>query len=177
MVYRNFVLTILLFLSTAPTSAQELPLSEHLAVFAPMLGKTFEGMFAGSTAENPQKDVSKWERAMNGQAVRILHSVNDGAYGGESIFMWDPKEEKIKFWYFTTAGFYTTGTLEIEGQTWSSIEKVTGNTNGITEVRSTATIMSDGTMVSKAEFFKDGEWTPGHEITYRESPTAKVIFK
>jgi hypothetical protein len=28
-------------------------------------------------------DVSHWERAMNGRAIRMLHSVNDGEYGGD----------------------------------------------------------------------------------------------
>lgn len=174
---RNVVLTVLLLALTATTSAQELPLSEHLAVFAPMLGKTFEGTFANSTAEKPMKDVSRWERAMNGQAVRILHSMNDGAYGGESILMWDAEQQKIRFWYFTTAGFFTTGTMEIKEKSWISLEKVTGNANGISEVRSTSEIKPDGSLVTKAEFFKNGTWTPGHEITYREAPSAKVVFK
>ena len=152
-------------------------LAEKLKVFQPMCGKTFRGEFANSTPEKPQWDVSKWERAMNGQAVRVLHSVNDGEYGGESIMMWDPSVEKIRFWYFTTAGFYTTGTLEIDGNKWTSVEKVTGNANNITEVRSTSEVHSDGKMVTKAEYLHEGKWVPGHEISYQESAQSQVKFK
>jgi hypothetical protein len=32
----------------------------------------------------PASDVCRFERAPNGQAIRILHSVNEGIYGGET---------------------------------------------------------------------------------------------
>jgi len=35
-------------------------------------------------------DVARWERALNGKAVRILHH-QSRVYGGESIVMWDPE--------------------------------------------------------------------------------------
>ncbi len=152
-------------------------LNEHLAVFKPLIGKTYKGDFVGSTPENPMVDISRWERAMNGQAIRSLHSVNQGAYGGETIIMWDPKAEKLAFWYFTTAGFFTQGNLEIKDNTWTAIEEVTGTQHGITKVRSTATIHPDGSMTTKAEFFKDAQWTPGHEIHYTPVKETPVIFK
>lgn len=168
-----------LFLLAGSVPAQEAPagLTEKLKVFEPLCGKTFRGEFASSTPEKPLFDVSKWERAMNGQAVRVLHSVNNGDYGGESILMWDPSVEKVRFWYFTTAGFFTTGTMEIDENRWTSVEKVTGNANNITQVRSTSEFKPDGAFVAKSEYFRDGQWTPGHEITYRESPQSEVKFK
>ena len=59
-------------------------------------------------------DVSRWERALNGRAVRILHADNDGVYGGESIIMWDKEKESLVFYSFTTAGFCTHGTMKYE---------------------------------------------------------------
>lgn len=152
-------------------------LAEPLKVFAPLVGKTYRGAFAESTPEKPLHDVSRWERAMNGQAIRILHSVNDGMYGGETIMMWDAEQKKIAFWYFTTAGFHTQGTMEINGGRWSSSEKVAGNKDGITEVRSTSELAADGKLVVKAEYLKNGTWEKGHEIHYDESPDSKVVFK
>ena len=49
-----------------------LPLSKHLMPFAPYVGKTFKGKFAHSTPEKPVYDISYWERALNGNAIRIL---------------------------------------------------------------------------------------------------------
>ena len=50
--------------------------------------------------------------------------------------MWDAKLGSLVFWYFTTAGFYTQTTVIIEDGKLVSHEKVTGNENGITEVKS-----------------------------------------
>jgi hypothetical protein len=114
---------------------------------------------------------------MNGQAVRVLHSVNNGEYGGESIMMWDAKAEKLTFWYFTTAGFHTTGTLQFEGNKWMTIEKVVGNANGITEVRATTEPTPDGGYITKSEYLKNGKWEPGSERTYQIASDAQVVFK
>ena len=79
--------------------------------------------------------------------------------------MWDPKKKSLASWYFTTAGFFTQATITIEKNKLIAHEKVTGNQNGITEVRSTT------------EFLQKGKWVPGHSIHYKEAPDAKVIFK
>ena len=70
-------------------------ISEHLKSFEPYIGKTFKGEFSNSTPEKPVYDISNWERALNGNAIRIMHSVNKGEYGGESIVMWDRSEESL----------------------------------------------------------------------------------
>ncbi len=160
-----------------PKPESNLPLHEKLKVFEPLLGKTFRGEFADSTPDMPKFDVSKWERAMNGQAVRILHSVNDGVYGGETILMWDKKTEKITYWYFTTSGFHTEGTMEVSGNEWSSTEKVTGESSGITEVKSTSTLDSKGNLKTSAQYLQNGKWIPGHKVEYIPTPEAKVVFR
>lgn len=159
------------------STTSEGTLNPHLEVFAPMIGKTFRGEFANSTPEKPMVDVSKWERAMNGQAIRILHSVNQGQYGGETIVMWDETKKKIVYWYFTTAGFHTEGSFEIEGSTWISTEKVTGSANGVTEVRATSGLGKDGTLHTKAEYLRDGKWEIGREVHYVPSPESEVVFR
>lgn len=168
-------------LSMGRTHAQEgeAKLNEHLAVFQPLVGKTWKGEFANSTAENPMVDISRWERALNGNAVRVTHSVNDGAYGGESILMWDPKQNKISAWYFTTAGFFTQATMDIDdlGTTWTAIEEVTGNENGITQVKSVSQILESGELMVKSQYFANGKWIPGHQIHYKLAPEAEVKFK
>lgn len=177
-----FVFLALVFLQAtlAAEEAEAKPeskLSERLEPFAPYIGKTFRGEFANSTKEKPVIDVQRWERALNGQAVRILHSVNDGQYGGETIIMWDAEHEKLAYWYFTTAGFRTHGSMEFADGKWTGLEKVSGEESGITEVKSVSEILSDGKLRTKAMFLKNGEWVDGHIITYEEDPKAEVIFK
>jgi hypothetical protein len=157
--------------------AADAALAKPLEPLAPLLGKTWKGTFKESTPEKPMHDVARWERALNGQAVRVLHSVNDGAYGGESLVIWDAAKNSLMFYYFTTAGFYTTGTLTVEGQRFISRETVTGNTQGITEVESVNELLPDGRMRVTARYLKKGEWVGGREVVYVEDPAAQVIFK
>ncbi len=169
-------ISFFLLIYTLSVSAQE-PLNEHLQFLAPYMNKTWKGIFVDTTAEKPMYDVSAWERTLNGQAVRILHSVNDGQYGGETIIYWDKQKQDVVYYYFTTAGFYTNGTMKIEGNTIICHEYVTGNQNSITEVRSTTRMSTDGKMHTEAEFMQNAKWIPGHKIIYSEDTTAKVIFK
>ncbi|MEL7058997.1 MAG: hypothetical protein AAGN46_03105 [Acidobacteriota bacterium] len=151
-------------------------LNEHLQPLAPFVGKTWRGEFADSTPEKPKFDVQQWESILKGQAVRIMHSVNDGEYGGETIVVWDAEKEAIVYYYFTTAGFFTTGEFDLEAGSFSSLEAVTGNQNGVTEVKSIGEITEDGLFVSRAEYKVNGEWHPGHSVTYVEAPEARVRF-
>src|SRR4051794_13910440 len=108
---RNACLFAGLFLAACSTSlaAEQPPLDSHLEPLRPFLEKTWRGTFKASTPDKPVIDVKHWERALNGKAVRVLHSINDGLYGGETIFMWDDKKQAITFHYFTTATFNSTG--------------------------------------------------------------------
>ena len=155
----------------------ERELSEHLKPLQSYIGKTFKGEFADSTPENPTYDIQYWERALNGNAIKITHSVNNGEYGGESMIMWDVKLGSLVSWYFTTAGFYTQATVIIEDGKLVSHENVTGNENGITEVKSIMQLLSNGQLHTKSEYLQNGKWVDGHEIYYKEAPGEQVIFK
>jgi hypothetical protein len=163
-------------LAASSACAAEPKLDEHLAAFAPFVGKTWRGEFKNSTKEKPMFDVSRWEVALKGKAVRTTHSVNDGIYGGETIIMWDPEKKALVAFYFTTAGFYTQSTFEVKDGKLHSRETVKGNAQGITEVEST-TELSEGKLHVKSRYFAKGEWTDGHEITYTEAPDAKVVLE
>src|SRR5260221_8201298 len=89
-------------------AADKPSLDPHLEPLRPLLEKTWKGAFKNSTPEKPTVDVMRWERAMNGKAVRHLHSINDGVYGGETIMLWDEKKQTVTFYYFTTGGLMTT---------------------------------------------------------------------
>jgi hypothetical protein len=167
-----------LFATTGVNGAEPAPtLAKQLEPLRPFIGKTWKGPFRSSTPEKPVHDVAKWERAMNGQAVRVLHSINDGKYGGESIIMWNRKTERLEFYYFTTAGFFTQGTIHVEGNKLISHEIVTGSDEGITEVKATTELLRDGRMQSKSRYLKKGEWVDGRSVTYQVTPDAEVIFK
>ena len=122
------------------------------------------------------QDVSHWERALNGTAVRTLHSINDGVYGGESLIFWDNSKQSLVFYYFTTAGFYTQGTMEmVNDHEFIAYEAVTGNADGITQVKSTSSVSAEQIKVS-TQYLKNGQWTNPEVRIYTRS-TKAVKFK
>lgn len=143
----------------------------------PFLEKTWKGEFQNSTPEKPVVDVSKWERALNGQAVRITHSINQGAYGGETILMPNPKTKALEYHYFTTAGFQTHGTVQVEGRKLITTEKVEGSADGVTEVSATTELLEDGRMRVESKYLKNGTWVEGRKTTYSPNPGGSVVFK
>jgi hypothetical protein len=157
---------------TAPDS-----LIEQLLPFKPLLGKTWKGNIQEPGSQSTMIDVSHWERALNGRAIRVLHSINNGELGGETIIVWDPQKKGLVFFSFTTAGFFTQGTITAENNQFIGHEYVTGDQSGITEVKAIGDILPGGKLRSTAKYFKNGQWVDGHVIDYVEAPGAKVIFK
>jgi hypothetical protein len=170
---------ILVWLSSATLvlAAGKPSLNPHLEPLRPLLDKTWKGTFANSKPEKPTVDVQRWERVLNGQGIRLLHSINDGVYGGETIFIWDENKQAITYYYFTTAGYMTTGTFEPKDGKFITHEEVKGEAGGVTEVKATSELLPDGKFHVRAEYLKNGQWSLGHEVTYQEAPSAMVVFK
>ena len=108
---------------------------------------------------------------------RLLHSINQGVYGGETLFVWNQRTHTIEYFYFTTEGYMTTGTMEVKSGKIETRETVKGDAGGVSEVRATSEILPGGKFHVKAEYLKNGEWSLGHEVTYQEDPASEVIFK
>ena len=159
----------------APAGAAEL--SKPLQPLAPIVGRTWRSVFPDSTPAKPVVDVSRFELALNGQAVRNLHSINEGEYGGETLIVWDQVKQKVVYYYFTTAGFYTSGTMSFEDGAIVSREVVTGKADGVTEVAATSRLLPDGRLSVKARMLKNGQWVDGRERIYAEDSKAVVRFK
>lgn len=170
---RYLVMLLLVQIPMNLAVAQEF--DEKLKIFSGYLG-TWESVFEMKEGKPSVVDVSKWERALNGKALRTLHSINDGVYGGESLIFFDKSKQKLVFYYFTTAEFFTQGTIEIvDDNTFIAYEKVTGNDDGITQVKSTSQLIDDSISV-ETSYFKKGEWTKPETRTYQRT-NKQVVFK
>jgi hypothetical protein len=170
-------ITISLALASSVAVADQPALDPHLEFLRPWLDKTFKSESKESSSGKPTTDVVQWERALNGKAVRITHSLNEGAYGGEVIVRWDEEKQTVCYHYFTTDTFWTEGTMTFANGKITTHETVKGNAGGVTEVRATIEMRPDGTYLQKSEYLKDGKWSPGREALYRPDPAARVIFK
>lgn len=169
------ILVSLFLFSAVISSGGEL--DSNLEALKPFLG-TWRSEFKGSSPEKPVVDVTMWERALNGKAVRIVHSINDGEYGGEAIVTWDTEKKSLVYHYFTTAGFMTKGTMKVNGKMLESHETVSGGgAQGATEVKAVYELKEDGRLHSVAKYLKDGNWDQGREAIYQRAPDAKPVFK
>ena len=174
----SYLYVLVCCLPLITTGADQAPaLDPHLEPLRPLLGKTWKGTFKSSKPERPIVDVMQWERALNGKAVRVLHSVNDGSYGGEAIYMWDEKKQVVTYHYFTTAGFMTVGTMSFKDGKLLSHEAVAGRSGGVTEVRGTSDFLPGGGFRVQTEHLKEGKWEPGRETIYEPDASAKVVFR
>ncbi|OUS25948.1 hypothetical protein A9Q98_11700 [Thalassotalea sp. 42_200_T64] len=160
---------------TNVVQAKPADLSPQLQVFANYLG-TWEARFEMMDGNPAVVDVTTWVRALNGKAIRTLHSINEGMYGGESLIFWDKAQQKIVFYYFTTADFFTHGHIEIiDDYNFVAYEDVSGSEDGITQVKSTSTLTKKNIVVSTA-YLQNGKWTEPEVRTYKPSEK-QVIFK
>jgi hypothetical protein len=182
-VYRKTMIRLLavLVISTFMARAADAPaaLDKELEPFRKYL-KTWKGEFIGGKNPNPMSDVTRFERALNGKAIRVWHSVNEGIYAGETIIMWDAEAKEIRTYYFTTSGDRTEGKMSFGTDgTLTSEEAVKGaaGDDPVTKVRATTKLLPDGRMHVKSEYLKKAGWVAGHEIIYKEAPGAEVVFK
>ncbi len=144
-----------------------------LDAFEPYLG-TWKGLV---NAEKGTWDVSRWERLLAGQAVRIRHSVAEGAYGGETFIVWDQKQESLVYYYFTTAGFYTHGTMSFDAEgRLHSREEIAGQANGVSEVRSMQERLPGGKIRVETKMLRNGTWDPPNEVIYERAEGAEVVL-
>lgn len=165
------LLAALFLLLAMPARAEPL---EELASLAPFIGtwKTVSGAVDGS---DNFTDVSKWEWVLKGRVVRITHSVNDGAYAGESLIHWDGQQGKIIYRYVTTADFFTDGVITPTADGISVHEYVRGASSGPTETRSSYSI-KDGKIHAWSQFLTDGTWSEKSDVVYEPAPGAEVTL-
>lgn len=162
----------LLLLSFTPVRAAD---ADPFADIAGFVGKTWKGEGKGPDGK-PITDISRWEWALGGRAIRVTHSLADASYGGETMIFWDAPSKSLIYHYFTTAGFHTQGIMRADGPGRLIAEEEVKGHPKISRVRSTMVLTGDG-MTTNAEFLSDANWTPGHSFVYKATdPTALPAF-
>ena len=144
----TILLTAALLASASFAGAADM--NPRLAPLAPLLGKTWRGTVSPPGAAKPAVDVSRFELALNGQAVRNRHSIDDGAYGGETFIVWEEERQSLVY---------------------------KGGAGGVAEVKAESRLLPDGRLHVKSRYLKNGQWVDGRETYYVEDPQAVVRFK
>ena len=170
----SYILVPIIFIS-AQTKSKTF-LSEHLNGLKPFIGNTYKGNFINSTKENPMIDIISFERALNGNAVKVTHSVNNGEYGGETMVMWNSEKEGLQSWYFTSAGSLTIQNVQIKKDTFTSIENVEGNQNGLTKVKTIIEVLRGNQIKKRTKYLMNNLWKDGIETIYNKVNEHKPVF-
>lgn len=163
-------------LATAAGAGLAGDLDPHLAPLAPYVDRSFTADMGPAGSGDAVVDIQKWETILGGKAVRITHSINGGDYGGESLVTWDAAVGAIRYWYATTAGFHTVGTMTAAGDSLVTLEDVVGEAGGITQVEGVWRRTADGLTVA-SRMRAGGQWQPKRETAYRETPGAEPRFR
>ena len=176
---KTALLWLSVLLSTATFATEQGSLHQKLEPLRPYLNQHWQGDLTQPGKAEKVIDRSLWSRALNGQAIKTVHSINDGQYGGESFIFWDESKQSLAYYYFTTAGFYTHGTMEFDARVGEiiALESVENNQNGITQVKSFSRIMPDGTLETKSSYLQNGNWVDGHSATYKPVAQQQIMFK
>ena len=152
-------------------------LSKHLLGFENFINKKFKGEFYNSTKENPLIDVIYFERILNGNAISISHSVNNGVYGGKSIIVWNSKNLKLESYYFSTGGEMIQSHVSTEKNEIVMVEDFSKNDNGIQKVKKIYRLGKDGILEYQIKYFMNNIWVNSHDMEYNESKSAEIIFQ
>ena len=173
------ILGALAVLTGSVAAAQVAPVPQAAtgpAAYAPfeaMIGKSWRGT---GTAGAGVEDIQRWDWAVGGHAVRVVHSVNGGAYAGETLIFRDRDSGDYIFHYFTTGGFHTTGTMTPTGPGAFAIDERVHGATGIERLRSTATLGADGVYRVRSSTEEDGQWVEMGGFDYREDPSATPVM-
>lgn len=173
------LLSVMVTMSAMPSLAQvaDLPApGVGRAAYAPfehLIGRSWRGV---GTAEAGVEDVQRWDWAVGGHAVRVVHSVNGGAYAGETLIFRDRDSGAYVFHYFTSGGFHTTGIMRPTGPGAFESEETVHGLDGFPPLRSTLVMGSDG--VNRARTFQqeNGQWVEKGGFDYREDPAAAPVM-
>lgn len=141
--------------------------------FEPLMGKTWRGTGTGA---DRAEDIQRWEWAVGGHAVRVVHSVNGGAYAGETLIFRDKDSGDYVFHYFTTGGFHTTGTMKVTGAGAFEVDEAIHGVEGLERIRSTITTGEDGVRRARASIERDGQWVEVGGFDYREDASAALVM-
>ncbi|MGZ9100487.1 MAG: copper chaperone PCu(A)C [Brevundimonas sp.] len=173
------VVSLLFAAPVLPAAAQvaELPApGVGRAAYAPfehLVGRSWRGVGTGPDAA---EDIQRWDWAVGGHAVRVVHSVGGGAYAGETLIFRDKASGGFIFHYFTSGGFHTTGVMRPTGPGAFEAEETVHGLDGFPPIRSTLVMGADGVHRARSFQQENGAWVEKGGFDYREDPSAVPVM-
>ena len=154
------LLGLLLTLLAIPTSAQQSATQQaavdHLQPIRWMAGKTWT-----ADAVSPSGKKSHVESVVsvspNGNNIQFTVSF-DGKPHYDGFYTWDPASKQIHFWYTSSEGELTQGTVEQNGQELLHIFTIADTDGRVASLRSHVVPVSADAYEWNVETQRDGKW-------------------
>lgn len=170
---RSIALPILMLLASAAVAPDAR--GEGFEAIAPLVGKTWVGEDVSAKGERTVS-VEKWEWILGGKAVLVTQSVNNGELGMQYTYFIDPITHGLSFHAVSTLGPTSEGTLGMKDGKLIRDERIIGD-SGINEVKNIYEILSDDSMMTSSEYYRDSKQLPGgHDFHYHVDRGAKINF-
>ena len=171
MLARFVTLTLVLTPVTLGPARGAEAIPEHvppaLRPFAPLVGTSWIGRFP----DGDLTDEQRFEWVYGGRFLRNTHRVRNAAgdvvYEGETIFAWDPSNDRIAWWYWNTTGGHITGTMVETEQGWISEGENHAPSGQTPRVRGAMAEITSDSWKSVQYFERDGAWIEQWTTTYR----------
>jgi hypothetical protein len=163
-------------LAVTAWSADKLPLHPELEPMRPFLGITWRGERMDPGADRPRVEVVRYDRTLNGEVIRMLHSINNGDLVGEMVIRWNENSGHAEYHYFTSAGYYTTGLVTFDKRSFTIEEQPSAADTGTPPMR-TVRRLSRGRLLSSSHLFVNERWTEAEPSIYVAAPEEKLRFR
>ena len=156
-------------------SSEKNDLSYRLRGFEPFIGKYFKGSINNVSKLKSSSEVIYFQRILNGQAIRISHSINHGEFGGETIIAWNDSNNLLESIYFSTGGTIKKSIVEIKDHKVILLEDLI-NDNSIKKVKTTYKLLLNGNLEKEIKYYIDKTWRKSHVLIYKNDKNSKLIF-
>ncbi|MEZ5891965.1 MAG: hypothetical protein R3C58_02280 [Parvularculaceae bacterium] len=159
---------------TAAPAAAAVPAYEPMAFFADLAGTAWRGEGTGPDGK-PIVDNAYYEMILGGRAFQSTHRIENGSYGGRTIFFYDEGAKKYLYHYFTTAGFHTMGEIIPTEHGFTSVEAVIGHPT-IVEVRAEAVFGDDTITVTSQHVDNTGKVSGEEGFVYHRIDRKEILL-
>ncbi len=141
-----------------PATGSEAPAGAER--FAPV-GELAGRCWVGRLGEGKGRDVQCFDWAIDGRFLRNRHRLTGpgGVYQGETLYGWDPGQGVLRYWYFTSLGGVSEGTVERQGEGWVFRERYRGS-EGEMELRTAFSRDGDDAFSVDTRVLREGRWEP-----------------
>jgi len=155
---RALLLALALIGCATPARAQD-----QMSPFAPLIG-CWRGAFDGQTSVHDERC---FEPMLGGRYVRDTHNVRPTAYGGESIYFFDPGARSLAYAYYAADGAISSGRVHTEeGALVFEPGEYVGADGARMRLRARWSFDGADRYVAVTEREENGVWLPLMRISY-----------